>query len=121
MPPFASSRVDRKAIVADRSVNEFPDCVEEDEANNNVRPTKISTPVNIDGFVLFEGYLPNQEVRYYYSCNKFGIVWRNVSLFVALHTFYLLSFYACLVNKCWYTWMFGKIVKISHICQKPFH
>ncbi|CAG2110951.1 unnamed protein product [Medioppia subpectinata] len=47
------------------------------------------------------------NVRYIYYTNNGTIVWRNVFLFFALHMIYFYSYYVCVANKCWFTWIFG--------------
>lgn len=88
-----------------------------DEINNNVI---ITSKAKIDfnevtksrdnqrsGSFVIKTYA-KQNVRYIYNTSGTTIVWRNVLLFLALHLIYLYSYYVCLVNKCWYTWIFGE-------------
>lgn len=49
------------------------------------------------------------KVKYYYiDAKKWGIVWRNVTMFLLLHLGYLYGLYHVFAAKLWYSWIFGK-------------
>ena len=88
---------------------------ETEDMNNNVIDSKVKSPSsevsNMDtdincGSYIIKNYT-KKNVRYIYNTSGQTIVWRNVFLFFALHIIYLYSYYVCLANKCWYTWIFG--------------
>ncbi|CAG2163957.1 unnamed protein product [Oppiella nova] len=87
-----------------------------DEINNNViittpsKRTSSDTPAKCDDSVTHRSFIiksyAKSNVRYIYYTNG-SIVWRNCFLFFVLHLVYFFSYYVCLANKCWYTWIFG--------------
>lgn len=56
-------------------------------------------------FCKFE---PNGKTYYWYvDREKYGVVYKNVATFFALHLTYFYGVYQLFRDKLWYSWMFG--------------